>query len=209
MIGEVLLSTSYLPPSVFFSLAASSDAVTIEKWENYHKQTFRNRCIILGANGPISLSIPVLRGSIHKTAIRDIEIDNNRKWRNQHLHSIISAYGTAPYFEFYIDIIEEAINYKCSFLLDYNNNIIEVLNKILGIKTPFHYSDDFVAIDNAANDYRYLISPKINGSVKGYSELPYTQVFSDRYGFVPGLSIIDTLFNNGPGTYALLQKSLV
>jgi len=209
MNGEVLLSTAYFPPSVYFSLSASSDTVIVEKWENYHKQTFRNRCIILGANGPISLTIPVLRASIHKTAIRDIEIDNRLQWRKQHLRSIISAYGTSPYFLYYIDIIEEIVNHGCASLLEYNLNIIKVLNENIGIITPFRYSDSFIEINKYGNDYRYLISPKVKESVSGYSEVPYIQVFSDRYGFVPGLSIIDTLFNNGPGTHELLLKSLV
>jgi hypothetical protein len=208
MNGEVLLSTAYFPPSVYFSLSASSDIAIIEKWENYHKQTFRNRCTILGANGPISLSVPVLRGSVHKTPIRDIEIDNSLEWRKHHLRSIISAYGTSPYFLYYIDIIEDIVNYKCDCLLDYNLNIIKVLNENIGIKTPFRFSESFTAINKSTNDFRYLISPKVKLSVAGYSEVSYLQVFADRYGFVPGLSIIDTLFNNGPGTQALLLKSL-
>lgn len=206
MYTEALLTTAYFPPSVYFSVLASYDSAAIEKWENYHKQTYRNRCVILGSNGPLSLSVPVLRGSLHKTAIKDIELDNSRNWRRQHIRSIISAYGLSPYFMYYIDPIEEAINCNCSFLLDYNQQIIEAINKCIGISNKLRFTDEFVSPGEASDDYRYTISPKNNDAFQGYKEPAYIQVFADRFGFVPGLSIIDMLFNNGPGTNALLHS---
>lgn len=207
MNGETLLSTAYFPPSVYFSILASSESALIERWENYHKQTYRNRCIILGSNGPLILTVPVLRGSSHKTAIRDIELDRSRDWRKQHIKGIVSAYALSPYFEFYFDFIEEAINYNCTYLLDYNYRITEVVNDCIGIKTESHFSEKFTPPENASRDFRYNISPKVKNEMTGYTLKPYTQVFSDRFGFVPGLSILDMLFNNGPGTHALLQRS--
>lgn len=207
MSNEVLLSTAYFAPAVYFSILASSGTAVIEKCENYHKQTYRNRCVILGANGPLTLTVPVLRGSFHKTAIRDIELDNSRQWRKQHVKSIISAYALSPYFEYYFDSIEEAINTKASFLLDLNLSTTEAVNKCIGVKNKLRLSDEFMTPEDAPNDFRYSISPKIKEAITGYTEPVYIQAFSDRYGFVPGLSIIDMLFNNGPETYALLQRS--
>lgn len=204
---EALLSTAYFAPSVYFSILTSTETAVIEKWENYHKQTYRNRCVILGANGPLTLTVPVLRGSLHKTAIRDIEVDNGRQWRKQHIKSIISAYALSPFFEFYFDSLEEAINTKTSFLLDLNLQITEAVNKCIGIKNELRFSDEFLLPGDAANDFRYFISPKIKETITGYTEPVYIQAFSDRFGFVPGLSILDMLFNNGPGTHALLQRS--
>ena len=105
---EVLLSTAYFPPAEYFSLIAHSRKVMIESEENYLKQTYRNRCMILGANGPLALIVPVLRGSFHKTALRDLKIDNSRRWRELHLRGITSAYAAAPYFEYYYDIISRS-----------------------------------------------------------------------------------------------------
>jgi len=207
MSNEVLLSTAYFAPAVYFSILASSGTAVIEKCENYHKQTYRNRCVILGANGPLTLTVPVLRGSFHKTAIRDIELDNSRQWRKQHIKSIISAYALSPYFEYYFDSIEEAINTNASFLLDLNLSTTEAVNKCIGVKNKLRLSDEFMSPEDAPNDFRYCISPKIKEAITGYTEPVYIQAFSDRYGFVPGLSIIDMLFNNGPGTHALLQRS--
>ena len=97
MSREVLLSTAYFPPAEYFSLIAGTNRAIIEKHENYVKQTYRNRCVILGANGPLVLIVPVLRGSFHRTALRDLRIDNTRRWRETHLRGITSAYAAAPY----------------------------------------------------------------------------------------------------------------
>ncbi|MDZ7636569.1 MAG: WbqC family protein [Bacteroidales bacterium] len=82
---EVLLSTAYFPPAEYFSLVAHSRRVIIEEHENYLKQTYRNRCMILGANGPLALIVPVMRGSFHKTALKELKIDNGKRWRELHL----------------------------------------------------------------------------------------------------------------------------
>jgi hypothetical protein len=206
---EILISSAYFPPTVCFSLASATEKVVVEKWENYHKQTYRNRCIILGANGPILLIVPVVRGSFHKTAISELLVDDTLKWRTAHIRGIISAYAMAPYFEYYFDIIEDAINKKCRFLIDYNFYITEQICNCIGLSVPFVFSSEFTPLNSKKNDFRYSISPKIKDPVSGYSEKPFTQVFSDKFGFIPGLSIIDTLLNNGPGTLALIRESLV
>lgn len=206
--NQLLLSSAYFPPPAYFSLIASAGKVNIEKWENYHKQTYRNRCNILGANGPLTLSIPVERGSFHKTAMRDIKTDDSQKWRQVHLRSIISAYSMAPYFEFYFDVIEEIINDPAKFLLDYNMNATQKLCSCLGFNVSLGFTDHFISSGDAENDFRYVISPKFRGHTEGYTEKPYIQVFSDKFDFIPGLSIIDMLLNNGPGTPALLHESL-
>ncbi len=206
---QLLLSTAYFAPPVYFSLLAAYNIALIEKWENYLKQTYRNRCVILGANGPLTLSIPVLRGSFHKTPLREIEIDISRDWRKQHVRSITSAYAMAPYFEYYIDDIIAAINYDCTLLLDFNLNVTETIKDCIGIKTECNLTDSFSKETDMSDDFRYSITPKKKTTVKGYKEKEYTQVFSDRFGFTPGLSILDILFNNGPGTLAILHESLV
>ena len=203
-----MLSTAYFPPAEYFSLIAHASKVSIEKWENYHKQTYRNRCNILGANGMLSLTIPVSRGSFHKTAIRDLQIDPTRNWQDIHLRSIESGYATAPYFEYYFDIIKDVIQGRYKFLLDLNMASLHSIMKTSGLDAEVFLTDGFVPENADGDDYRYLIIPKKPGQVKNYHEQLYTQVFSDRFGFIPGLSIIDVLLNNGPGTKALLLRSL-
>jgi hypothetical protein len=204
----VLLSTAYFPPAVYFSLIAHSRKILIEKCENYPKQTFRNRCVILGANGLLTLTVPVLRGSFHKTALKDLKIDNTGRWRELHLKSITSAYATAPFFEYYFDIISNIINRPFNFLLDLNTEALSSVTEVIGLTREIAFTNEYMPEASITGDYRYRISPKRPSAIENYNALPYVQVFSERFGFVPGLSILDVLFNNGPGTGALLLRSL-
>lgn len=208
MVNEVLLSSAYFPPAEYFFLIAHSKKVLIEKWENYHKQTYRNRCRIMGANGPLILTVPVLRGSFHKVPIKDLEIDNSRRWRELHLRGITSAYASAPFFEYYYDAISRVINKPFRFLLDLNTEALTSMKEAIGLTTGISFSSEFLAEGSTPGDYRYNISPKKTSAAEGFNDIQYTQVFSEKYGFVPGLSIIDVLLNNGPGTGALLLGSL-
>lgn len=208
MAAELLLSTAYFPPAEWFSLLAQNRRAVIEKHENYHKQTYRNRCIILGANGPLPLIVPVQKGSFHKTAITDLRTDDSKRWRELHLRGITSSYAAAPFFEYYYDMIRDVITARYSFLIDINNAAINALCEAIGIDAEIGYSEAFVPECQRENDYRYCISPKKQCTLKGYSDIPYVQVFSERFGFTPRLSIIDLLLNNGPRTHALLQRSL-
>jgi len=204
----IILSTAYFPPAEYFSLMAHSREVQIEYWENYHKQTYRNRCVISGANGILDLIVPVKRGSFHKTAIKDLEIDDSRPWRDQHLRSIVSAYATAPFYEYLFDPLKDVIIRNYKYLIDLNMAALLSVVEAIDLDVNVKMTEDFFKQGVTENDFRYSINPKKPHQVKGYSEIPFTQVFSDRYGFVPGLSIIDTLLNNGPGTKALLLRSL-
>jgi len=208
MARVVLLSTAYFPPAEYFYLIAHSSKVLIEKWENYLKQTYRNRCRILGANGPLMLTVPVLRGSFHKTPIRDLRIDNGRHWRELHLRSITSAYATAPFYEYYFDTISNVLRKPFSFLLDLNAEALSAVTEATGITKDTAFTDEYLPEGTFKGDYRYLISPKKPSPADGYKDMPYMQVFSERFGYIPGLSIIDVLFNNGPGTGALLLGPL-
>ena len=208
MAQAVLLSTAYFPPAEYFFLIAHSSKVLIEKWENYHKQTYRNRCRILGANGSLMLTVPVLRGSFHKTPLRDLKIDNSRRWRELHLRSLTSAYATAPFYEYYFDTISTVIRKPFRFLLDLNAEALSSMIEAIGITTETAFTEEYIPEGTFTEDYRYLISPKKPSLESGYKDMPYIQVFAERSGYIPGLSIIDVLLNNGPGTGALLLGSL-
>ncbi|NLE36222.1 MAG: WbqC family protein, partial [Bacteroidales bacterium] len=208
MSGNVLLSTAYFPPAEYFSLIARTEEVIIERHENYHRQTYRNRCIIMGANGPLPLVVPVLRGSFHKTTISELRTDESKRWRDLHLRGITAAYATAPYFEFYYDLIRDIITGPHTFLIDLNSAALAAMCEAIGLSARIKFTEKFEAEGNPENDYRYSITPKKPSGVTGYLYLPYTQVFGERHGFIPRLSIIDMLLNNGPGTRALLRGSL-
>lgn len=195
MHNNILVSTAYLPPVSFFSACTGYRKILIEHEENYIKQSYRNRCYILSANGPMFLSVPVLLGSFHKTAIKDIRIDYSRRWQQVHTGALISAYRSSPFFQYYFDEIEQIISGRHEFLTDMNQRLIELIGRHIGIRAETGFTDSFEPAENKPYDYRYRISPKITDT-RAYRQ--YTQVFSARYGFVPGLSIVDLLFNTGP-----------
>jgi hypothetical protein len=195
MAETILLSTAYLPPIEYFSLLNEWDTALIEKEENYTKQTYRNRCYILSASGTQILTIPVLEGSFHKTAIRDIKIDYSKRWCQVHLGAISAAYRSSPYFDFYYDDIERIILKNSTFLLDLNFELLSFLICALKINVDIKHTTHFEPALNGKNDYRYLISPK---TARLHDTKQYFQTFTFDSGFVQGLSIIDLLFNTGP-----------
>ena len=195
MTGKILISTAYLPPVGYFSLFSGAGEIFIEKEENYLKQTYRNRCNILSAHGPLILSVPVYSGSVHKIPVREIRIDYSKRWQQVHLRAMTACYNSSPYFEFYFERIEKIISGNHEFLLDLNMELLETVLELLKIeKRPF-YTTDFELAGSKSYDYRYKIAPKKEIPFTGKK---YSQVFDNGGGFVPNLSIIDLIFNMGP-----------
>lgn len=189
------------------ALAAQSTEVLIEREENYAKQSYRNRCLILSANGPLSLSVPVLLGSFHKTAIRDIRIDYSKRWQQVHLGALTSSYRSAPYYEYYFEKIRDVIDRGHDYLLDLNMNSLEVVMSITGITAKVEFTMEFMPPEKGKEDFRYSISPKNRAEEREVRIETYQQVFTDRSDFVPGLSIIDLIFNTGPDALSHLIKN--
>jgi len=201
MAGKILISTAYLPPVEYFSLVTQTDQIIIEKEENYIKQTYRNRCYILSAQGIQLLSVPIFLGSLHKTHIKDIKIDYSKRWQQIHLRAMIASYNSSPYFEFYFENIEKIILKNHNFLLDLNMELLESILTLLHIKKTISYSTIFEPVCNSEYDFRYKISPKIESHFPGK---PYFHVFNKKKSFVPGLSILDLIFNMGPDSTGYL-----
>jgi hypothetical protein len=195
MPGKIFLSTAYLPPIEYFARIIEADEVFIEREENYLKQSFRNRCYILSAGGPQLLTVPVYLGSFHKTHIRDIRIDYSKRWQQVHLGALTSSYNSSPYFLYYFEIIENIILARYNFLLDLNMDLLTSFLKMLKMKIQVSYTTDFMPVEGKEGDFRYTINPKKDTS---YNATEYFQVFNYVHGFVPGLSIVDLVFNLGP-----------
>ena len=195
MAGKILVSTAYLPPVEYFSLIAQADEVSVEREENYLKQSFRNRCYILSVHGPQLLSVPVYLGSQHKTPLKEIRIDYSKRWQQVHLRAISASYSASPYFQFYFENIEKIINKSFEFLIDLNLELTESVLKMLKIKTKLTYSTNFKPVSEDENDFRYKISPKKETQ---FFVREYIQVFNSDNKFVHGLSIIVLIFNMGP-----------
>ncbi len=193
--NEILLSTAYLPPIEYFATILQFNSLKIEKYEHYIKQTYRNRCNILTANGLLNLSIPVNKIDGNHTLIKDIRISYLSNWQSNHWRAIESAYNKSPFFLYYRDDFEKFYTQTYELLIDYNTELLKFILKKLGTSIEINFTDDFVPINNSANDIRYSIQPK--QKQKSIDFPHYYQVFEEKHGFIPNVSIIDLLFNEG------------
>ena len=198
---QVLLSTAYFPPVYYFSKIIQSNETIIEIEENFNKQTYRNRCVILGANGPLNLTVPVLH-SEQKIPIKNLYISYQSNWQLIHKRAIESAYRNSPFYEYYIDDFSRFFQEKPDKLIDYNNQILNVCLEIVGYRGILKFSDDYV--EQAENDFRYIITPK--KALEKVVFPVYHQVFIDKFGFISNLSILDLIFNCGPETKDILVQ---
>jgi hypothetical protein len=202
----ILLSTAYFAPIRYFSKLAFYPEIYIEHHENFVKQTYRNRAAILGANGPISLIVPVEKGRSQKIKIKDLRISYDEEWQRNQWRTIFSAYNSSPFFEYYADDIETIFRKKHKFLFDFNQQITETILEILEIPLTINLTEDFEQIPENCLNFREQISPKTHliNPDPNFTAQPYTQVFSEKFGFIPDLSILDLLFNEGPSAHSVL-----
>ena len=212
--NRVILSSAYLAPVQYFTKFIQYDEVWIELSEHFLKQSYRNRCTILTANGPQHLSIPVAEGSNSKRIIREVAISYDHPWQKLHWKALLSAYNNAPFFEYYADAIAPFFNEKkWKFLTDFNQEIQSVIIGELNLKVQLKVTESFwstTALSPGTDDFRYTIHPKANKQLvdKAFTPKIYMQVFQEKFGFNPNLSIIDLLFNEGPMAAEVLQRSI-
>ena len=209
--SEVLMTTAYFAPVSYYAFLLRADRVCIEQCEHYHKQSWRNRCLLSAANGPIALTVPVEKENDQD--IRQVRITEKDNWRHRHWQSLASAYQSSPFFEYYEDDLRPLVEEPCRpFLFDFNESIRQKICELLDIRTPValteDYKADYQSCDNLT-DLREAIHPKRDFRLlPGYAPRPYTQVFDARFGFQPELSILDLLFNMGPESLLVLRDSL-
>lgn len=200
-----LLELHYLPCVEYFSKLAKGQKIIFEKNENFKKGSYRNRCYIAGANGIQRLSIPLAKGRDTKQQIRDLRLSYAENWQAQHWQSIQSAYGNSPFFEYYAEELKPFYFQKKEFLWDFNWELLNVINEIIGIKPTVDFTEEFqgksqIPFYNSIkpeND-----RPKVNSD---FQPRKYAQVFQEKHGFLPNLSIIDLIFCTGPAAINYLN----
>jgi len=195
-----LIPSTYFGPISYYVLLANNDEVLLETKEHFVKQSYRNRAEIYGANGMLVLTVPLERKSREKTLITDLGIANDEAWQHHQWKSIAAAYRSSPYFEFYEHYFTPLFIEQQTNLFDFNQQLTTLLCKIIGINCKITPTTDFVKTTD--EDYRYVFTPKKESPIK---LTRYIQVFEDRYGFIPNLSILDLLFNKGPETLGYLK----
>ena len=207
----ILIELQYLPPIQYFSKFFHYGQVLIEQHENYSKRSFRNRCHIATADGLRRLSIPLKKGKNEQQSIRKVQISYEEDWQKNHWSTIISAYGNAPYFEHYEHFFKPFYESKYEFLFDFNYEFLEIILKILDINSTLSLTNTFnKEADELVLDMRNQINPRqIDGSKDPFFKVvKYSQVFEEKNGFIPNLSILDLIFCTGPQAAFILENSL-
>ena len=201
---KTVLSSVYAGNLTYYSVLVKSSQVYIDGFENFHKQSYRNRCVISSPNGPLKLIIPIIR--ISKNIVKDVKIDNHQNWRKIHWKSLESSYRSSPYFEFYEDEFKPLyLEKKIEYLLDFNQQINLVLLRCLNMDTEVIFSDSYIERGGKVNDFRDIIHPS-SVPTETVKKMKYSQVFQESQDFIYNLSIFDLLFNQGPLAKQLLDS---
>jgi hypothetical protein len=191
-----VLPMFYLPPIDFFTqLTAFKPDVVFEQHEHFPKQTYRNRANIYSPDGVLSLVVPVVKGSKNHTNIKDVKISYDFRWQRSHWMGLQTCYRSSAYFEYYEDDFARFYEKQHPFLFDYNRELLQLLLRLLKIKQELNFTDTYEAEYPGVTDLRNAFKPK---TTSGMQQKPYFQVFEERQGFLPNLSIVDLLFNQGP-----------
>lgn len=199
--GKILVESHYLPCIEYFRQLVRSEEILVEYWENFQKQTYRNRCRILGANKVDILTVPVTKAG-QKVLMKDVKIDYSAAWYAIHWRAIQSAYGKSPFFEYYGDYFQDILFRKPVFLWDLNMELMTLCLKLLRERKKIVATSGWKKeYEMEICDLRAKIKPKEDNNTLIHTISPYVQVFGSN--FVPNLSIIDLLFNKGPdaGTF--------
>lgn len=191
----MIFPVTYFPNILIMGVAVYSGKLSLQTNENYQKRSLRNSCNILTANGVINLSIPLKAGKNNQNPIKSVLISYDTPWKKIHKRTIETAYKQSAYYEHYKGIVDDVLNIQTDFLFDFNHQIILLLHKTLKLPLDISFSEKF------DKDYLQMVNNFADKTIS--SKLcqicpTYPQVFEYKYGFTPGLSIIDLIFCLGP-----------
>ncbi len=216
--SDILFETQYHPPIAFFAELAKADALWLETHDHYRKQTYRNRCLILTAQGVKPLTVPVIDGNRSEKVLSSlIEIDYRQNWRHQHWRTLQTAYGGTPYFEYYADYLHDIYQQKPTLLFELNLALLRFYCRCLRLRQPIHLTSGYQATEDVGGstpshpvtslplDRRDWLTPKTAAEGHG-PDRTSVPAYGQRFGkdFVSGLSILDLLFMQGPAAGSFL-----
>ena len=197
---KALLSSTYFGPIQWYQKLNRYDECLIECHESFIKQTYRNRMIIPTTNGPLSLTIPTNHNT--SLAMKDIRISDHANWRHVHWNALLSAYGESPFFEYYQDDIRPFFEKKYEFLFDFNMETTEKMIELLDIRPKISITEAYIQSkelkeEDEIKDFCDAIRPKNPLPDAEFAPQRYYQVYEQKHGFQPNMSILDLLFNEG------------
>lgn len=203
---NILLHPTYFPSIAHFVAIANHKDVIFEADDNFIKQTYRNRSYIYGANGKLGLNIPVIHSQKNRQKYREVKIFNEENWQSLHWKTLLSAYRSSPFLEYYEDDLMHLFTEKADYILDFNLKCFEIICDCIQLEVNTSKTKSYQnEIDNI-KDFRFLVNAK---KEQQYTFDAYTQVFSNKHGFIQNLSILDLLFNEGPNTLQYLESQII
>lgn len=196
----------------------TGEPIFIEQHENYHKQTIRNRCTIDSPNGALNLTIPIDKGNFigGKCAMKDVRISSHLPWQRQHWYALESSYFNSPFFEYLQDDFRPFYEKEWTYLMDFNEALIAKCCELIDIEATQEKTSDFIgenytcrkASSEEMAQKKHLQSElQVPVSTEELLIEPYYQVFKQKHGFLPDLSIIDLIFNLGPEAILYLIRN--
>ncbi len=208
MNGPAVYPVLYHGPVNYYARLIREEEIIFEQYDHYTKQTYRNRCRIVGPNGVLTLSVPVKRKKGTATFMKDIRLDYDTPWHRVHWKTFEASYASSPYYEFIRDELAPFYEKRFDFLLDLNIRLAEWTLGWLGVSPALKLSSEFSDITD--DDPREIIHPKKREHLHDHAfrPVPYPQVFSDRMDFQANMSILDLLFNEGGSAPFILKRSL-
>jgi hypothetical protein len=201
----IIIENQYFPVVNWIKYSFQKKYIVLSSCEAWQKMSFRNRTVICGGNGLINLSVPVRQGRNQRIPFNEVEIFYRENWQLNHWRSIVSCYGKAPFFDYYRFDLEKFFSKRHNYLFDLNLAILEWLKKMLNFPAEIIIAgnDKIVDYKQFMDDISSKWLPK--NFQKDDEIVRYAQVFEDRIGFQPNVSVLDLLFNTGPGCCRLLQ----
>jgi len=195
----------YFGPICFIELIYNQKHLCFDKEAAFTKMSFKNRMVILSAQGPLNLTIPILGGREQKTAIKDILIAYDAPWQAQHFKAIQTCYKRAPYFEYYEAGIEKLYATKKEYLVDFLEDCHQFLQKsikgqwaLIDWKENINEEVKKISAELEVNSMHKTMLPWQPNNYDQFAiQHTYMQVFESSKGFIPNLSILDWLFCEG------------
>jgi len=201
---KIILPTAYFPPVSWMAAALKASEILIETQETYPKQTIRNHCNILTANGILKLSVPVSKPFGNQTKTHQVKVLYQDNWPQKHFRAIESAYNNSPYYQYYASHFQRFFMLRFDLLTDLNAEALALVNKLLKTEMSLNYTENWEPNHRSAPDYRFL--PENNSQWGLENQTPYIQVFSDRFEFFQNPSVLDVIFNLGPRSTGYLKS---
>lgn len=203
---KLLIDYQYFGTVNYYKILFDFKYIEFEEYERYQKGSFRNRTIIPGANGLINLSVPLQNGRDQRSLFKDIKIAYKENWVLQHTRALDACYRRAPFYEYYRDSLFSILASQEEYLMQLDKKLSQWVLKMLKAKMEIAYTSYYqIQLEEDVKDARGICLP--NQKIPLNEMVKYAQVFEDRNGFQPNMSILDLLFCCGPAANGLLVSN--